>query len=295
MPLIKCFGTVYRFHPLFVLLMVLSLLTGYLLELITLFGIVLIHELGHVFAAKSYGWRVTEVRLLPFGGVAIVEEGGNVPAYQEIWVTLAGPLQNAWMVILSLLMLSAGLGDKEWWDYFLQANLLVGAFNLLPILPLDGGKLLQSLLSYGISYHRTLAVTNQVSLWMSVLLIIAAFFPWYGTGVQLNLLLIGVFLFYSNWYSHRHLSFYYMRFLMSRRNKFSEVEEDYQIEKGEPLLVSLAHPITEVLKMFRREKYHWIYVISDQGKVQYILPEQRVIDHFFSGHKTNGAVSDLIV
>ncbi|WP_010270842.1 M50 family metallopeptidase [Paenibacillus senegalensis] len=293
--MIKLSGTVYRFHPLFVILMVLSLLTGYLLELITLFGIVLIHEMGHVYAAKTFGWRVTEVRLLPIGGVAVVEEAGNVPVYQEIWVTLAGPLQNAWMVLLSLLMLAVGWGEEEWWNYFLQANLLVGAFNLLPILPLDGGKLLQSFLSCGVSYHRTLAVTTQVSLWMSALLIAAALFPWYGTGIQLNLLLIGAFLLYSNWYHYRHLPFYYLRFLMSRRARFAAAQGEQQLDKGEPLLVSRRHRIAEVLKMFHREKYHWIYVVSDQGKVQYILPEQRLIDYFFNGHKTNGAVSDLIV
>lgn len=277
--------------------MVLSLLTGYLLEMITLFGIVLIHELGHVFAAKSFQWRVTEVRLLPFGGVAVVEESGNVSAYQEICVTLAGPLQNAWMVLLSLLMLAVGWGDGAWWNYFMQANLLVGAFNLLPILPLDGGKLMQSILSYAISYHKTLAVTTHVSLWMSGLLVVVACLPWSGTGIQLNLLLIGAFLFYSNWYGYRHISYNYMRFLMSRCTRFplDQLYEDKQIDRSEPLLVSFKHPIAEVLKMFRREKYHWIYVLNDQGTVQHIVPEQRLIDYFFSGHKSDSAVSDLFV
>lgn len=291
--MIKWSGTTYRFHPLFVILMILSLLTGYFLELITLFGIVLIHELGHVFSAKSFGWRVREVQLFPFGGVAVVEESGNVPASQEIWVTLAGPLQNAWMVLLSWFMIAGGWGNEEWWLYFLHANLLVGSFNLLPILPLDGGKLLQALLSYGFSYHRTLSVTTLISLFMSLLLIVASLFPWTGGGIQLNLLIIGVFLIYSNWYGYRHLSFHYMRFLMSRKVRFSREPGDN--EDAQPLLVSLRHPVSEVLKMFRREKYHWIYVVGEQGKVQYVLPEQRLIDYFFSGKKTNGAVSDLFV
>src|SRR5690554_6371805 len=75
-----------RIHPLLWFLLAGSAITGYILELIVLFAVVVIHELGHVVAASSFRWRVREIRLLPFGGVAEVEEAGNVPAWQELIV-----------------------------------------------------------------------------------------------------------------------------------------------------------------------------------------------------------------
>ena len=74
--------------------------TGYFLEAITLFGIVLIHELGHLTAAKGFGWRVQEVQLLPFGGVLIVDELGTTSTREELIVALAGPLQHVWMILV---------------------------------------------------------------------------------------------------------------------------------------------------------------------------------------------------
>lgn len=66
-------------------MLLISVLTGYFIETVTLFGIVFIHEMGHVVAAKSFGWRVKEVQLLPFGGVAVVEEPGAYPP-SRIWL-----------------------------------------------------------------------------------------------------------------------------------------------------------------------------------------------------------------
>lgn len=96
--LIKIFGTAFRVHPLFSIVIFLSVLTGYFLEVVTLFAIVLLHELGHLAAAKNLGWRIQEVRLLPFGGAAVVEELGTVPAWEEIVVAAAGPLQNGFLI-----------------------------------------------------------------------------------------------------------------------------------------------------------------------------------------------------
>jgi len=143
------FGVKYRIHPLFSIVLLLSVLTGYFIEIVTLFGIVLIHELGHVAAAKGFGWRVTEVQLLPFGGVAVVEEMGSVSVWQDIAVALAGPLQNFWMMPVGWVLTAIGVLPVEWGHYFIQANLLIALFNLLPVLPLDGGKVMRALSPYG--------------------------------------------------------------------------------------------------------------------------------------------------
>ncbi|SHE09843.1 Stage IV sporulation protein FB [Chlamydia abortus] len=291
--MIKWLGTRYRFHPLFVLMMLLSLFTGYFVELITLFGIVLIHELGHVFTAKSFGWNVTEVQLLPFGGVAVVEESGNVPAREDLIVALAGPLQNLWMAAFALLVLATGWADPEWWIYFIQANLWIGAFNLLPILPLDGGKILQAVLSYFLPYHRTLLLTTWISLIMSFGLVAASVFPWNGGGVHLNLLVIGLFLLYSNWYGYRHLPFQFVRFLMSRHDRFATSWIRGTI--AQPIIVSGGHRVTEIMRLLMREQYHLIYIMGDQGSIRHVVPEQRLIDVYFNGKKRNDAVSDLFV
>jgi len=257
-----------------------SVLTGYLVELMTLFGVVLIHELGHVAAAKSFGWRVTEVRLLPFGGVAITEESSNVPAREELLVALCGPLQNLWMAGFALLFHQMGWGDPDWWMYFLQANVMIGAFNLLPVLPLDGGKIVHALLSYTISYHRALSISTWLSLFLSIMVVTASLVLIAGGGIHANLLIIGLFLFYSNWYGYKHLSYQFLRFLVSRERRFfTRGTRGSQV--ASPLIVASHLRPMEVFRQFMRERYHFIYVTGKDGNLLQVLPEEKLLERYF--------------
>lgn len=291
--MIKCFGVVYRFHPLFVIMMALSVVMGYYIELLTLFGIVVIHELGHVVAAQYYGWEVSEVQLLPFGGVAIIDEQGSVTAWEEIVVALAGPLQNALMIILALLMKSTALWSDGWVDYFVQANMWIALFNLIPILPLDGGRVLQALLSYRISYYYTLKLTIWMSLLMSGALLSASVYNYPVAGLNLNLLVIAIFLLATNWYSYRNLNYKFIRFLIGRNKR-----ADKLLARGglaQPIVVLGELSIAHITKMFRREKYHLIYVLNDNGTIRAIVPEHRIIHNIFIERRPISAVSELFM
>ncbi|WP_040950125.1 M50 family metallopeptidase [Gorillibacterium massiliense] len=291
--MIKVFGTAYRFHPLFILLMLVSIAAGYFIELLTLFAIVLIHELGHVAAARSFGWRVKEVQLLPFGGVAVTEESNGMPAKEEILIALAGPLQNAVMIAIGLIMKVAIGQNAEWWDYFIKANLLVGGFNLLPVLPLDGGRVTLALLSYSISFHKALLVGTRISFALSLLLAVAAVIPLYSTGIHLNLLAVALFLAASNWFSMKHVSFQFLRFLAGRERRAAL----FLLKGGaaQPLLVTGRRTMGDIAQMFMREKYHLIYICGEQGSIRRVVTEQSFLRLFFAGEQSNRAISDVFM
>jgi len=136
-----------------------------LLLYLCLFGIVLVHEFGHAFACRQVGGRANQIILWPFGGIAFVsppQRPGPI-----LWSIAAGPLVNVALipVLGGLLLLSGFLG---WADahaslsVFIQdlffLNLLLLGFHLLPICPLDGGQILQSLLWFIIGKARSLMV-----------------------------------------------------------------------------------------------------------------------------------------
>ena len=93
---------------------------------------------------------VQSIQMLPFGGVAVIEDGGKLTAYREIVISLAGPLQNILMVGIVLLLSRFQLGDPLFLDYIIQANLLIALFNLLPVLPLDGERSFRRLSACGL-------------------------------------------------------------------------------------------------------------------------------------------------
>jgi stage IV sporulation protein FB len=289
----RWFGTTYRFHPLFSIVLLLSLAAGYFIETATLFAIILIHEIGHVTAAKSFSWRVREVQLLPFGGVVVVDELGSMPVWQEIVVALAGPLQNVWMIATAFFLQWLGLISAEWSAYFIKANLFIAVFNLLPILPLDGGKILQSLLSLWQPFYRVIFITCILSFIFSLVLIVFSLLHVLRGGIQLNLLIIGIFLMYSNWYSYKSLSYHFMRFLINREVAIARLVNQGTLAK--PIIVNSRIKVSDIVRMFIREKYHLVYVLDEQGMIRIVLPEKPLLLSYFTESRRGCAISELFM
>ncbi|MHA0857072.1 M50 family metallopeptidase [Paenibacillus sp. CMAA1364] len=277
-------GVTLELHPLFVIVMLLSIVTGNFIELITLFVIVLIHEMGHLTAAVLLGIKVLSVKLLPFGGVVTMEEHGKLTALKEIVIAVAGPLQNAIMVTIGMVMITLW-GEDEYISYIIQGNIIIGLFNLLPIPPLDGGKIIQSLFSRYIPYYRMLLWSARISIISSVGVVIYACLPLMkGEGViQLNLLIIGIFLFYSNLTDYRNIPYRFMRFLMNRGPIYAKYI--MMSEHAQPIITDSTKHLVPILRLFKREKYHLIYIMDELGIPIAVLPEQRLIEAYFSSER----------
>lgn len=281
MPLIRLWGVRISLHPFFVIIMLASLATGHFIELITLFAIVFIHECGHAAAAALLGCRVLSIQMLPFGGVAVIEDGGRLTAGREIIIALAGPLQNIVMVGITMLLQYANLGDPVFLAYIIQGNLLIALFNLLPVLPLDGGKIVQALVSLIAPYYTTLMWTYRISILCSTGVILFAISKWItgDYGLPLNILLIGLFLFYSNVTDYRNVPYRFIRFLMNREGAFAHHASTGSL--AQPIISFPAKPLDTILRLLKREKYHMVYVMNRQGRIMAVLPEQRIIGSYF--------------
>jgi Zn-dependent protease len=146
-------------------------------EYLSLFAIILAHELGHALACRSVGGKADRILLWPLGGVAYVQPPPRPGAL--LWSIAAGPLVNVALVLfLSPIALVAGLqlhGDA---GHFVVAlwviNVVLLAFNLLPVYPLDGGQILQALLWFLIGRARSLLVVSVIGLAGAGALLVAA-------------------------------------------------------------------------------------------------------------------------
>jgi len=138
-----------------------------LLEYLTLFVIVLVHEFGHALACRSVGGQANQIVLWPLGGVAYVAPPPRPGA--TLWSIAAGPLVNVALapvlIVLAVLASTAGWADTmpnayAFFKTLCLLNLLLLVFNLLPIYPLDGGQILFSLLWFVLGRARALLVTT---------------------------------------------------------------------------------------------------------------------------------------
>jgi Zn-dependent protease len=158
---------------------------------LTLFAIVILHELGHALMARRFGVRTRDIILLPIGGVARLEHMPRDPR-QELLVAVAGPVVNlALAAALSIIVRLGGPVPPSDPLYALDiatpvraflyqlvfANVLLALFNLLPAFPMDGGRVLRALLAMRMrSYGRATDVAARIGRVMALLLGLAGLF-----------------------------------------------------------------------------------------------------------------------
>ena len=164
---ISVFGVPVRFHFTFVLMLVFLLFIGVgdkqsgpstALYIVALFASVLLHEVGHALVARRYGIRTVEIVMYPIGGVSRFER--QPKPGEELWVSLAGPLVNFLIAAAVLGVVASQQGwmalekikvptDANLAERIALGNLTLFLFNLLPAYPMDGGRILRSVLAIG--------------------------------------------------------------------------------------------------------------------------------------------------
>ncbi len=142
-----------------------------------LFGVILLHEFGHCFGARSVGGRGDDVLLWPLGGLAFVQTPHR--PWPSFVGTACGPLVNVVICLVCAVALRitsgqwlwgnplapfspflpidlSGVSFYLWWIYSTSLALLI--FNLAPVFPLDGGRMLQEILWPRFGYYRSMEI-----------------------------------------------------------------------------------------------------------------------------------------
>jgi stage IV sporulation protein FB len=166
--------------------------------ILAVFGCVLLHELGHALMARRYGITTRDITLLPIGGLARLEQIPKQPE-QELMIALAGPLVNIAIALLLVAGQMIAAVGGPWVALSPEAgalaanlagvNVALAVFNLLPAFPMDGGRILRSLLAMWISYGRATRIAAALGQGMAIFLAIL------GLTGNASLLLIAVFVF----------------------------------------------------------------------------------------------------
>ncbi|MGI9496682.1 MAG: site-2 protease family protein [Mariniblastus sp.] len=160
-----------------------------------IFGCVLLHELGHAFAAQQFGIATRDITLLPIGGVAALERIPRVPL-QELWIASAGPLVNVVIAtIIFAIQIISGPANSPAAQFFTQlmiANLILVLFNLIPAFPMDGGRILRSLLAFQLPYAKATAIAARTGQLCAVGLGLFGLF-----SGQLMMLLVALFVYFA--------------------------------------------------------------------------------------------------
>ncbi|NAP00475.1 stage IV sporulation protein FB [Halomonas sp. MG34] len=273
-----------HFHPILLAFFFISFLTGTFVEMAVILLIVLIHELGHFTMAKWFDWRIGTIMLWVFGGVMKTDEHGTRPIAEEALVTIAGPLQHVWIYAGIFALSYSGLLPTSLIDLMLYYNTAILLFNLLPLWPLDGGKLLFLLLALVLPYKRAYHIVILFSMVLAVVfLLVQLILP----SFTLSTFLIALFLFMENQSEWKQRHYVFMRFLLKR------YEKKTKIMKHKPLYVSSDSSLMRVFSGFSQEKRHTIYVTDKHGG-HTVIEEQECLQAYFKHKKYHQNVGGII-
>ena len=164
-----------------VVLLFMGGISGIFLVLLA-FSSVVLHELGHALVARKLGVGVLGIELHFFGGVARLESQPRSSS-DEVAIAAAGPAVS--FVLSALGFLFSFVSGWGFFELFAAVNLVIAVFNLIPALPMDGGRILRALLSGRVGFQRATELAVHVSR------VVSAAFALLGLAFfQLQLLLL---------------------------------------------------------------------------------------------------------
>ena len=200
-----------KFHYTYIIVALGLILTGYYLDLIIYTSLILVHELGHYIVAKALNFNVIKIIIYPYGGLTKLDDLINKNINKELLISISGILFQLLFFFIIVILYKNNIIRLYNYNLYREYNKILILFNILPIYPLDGFKILKLLLEKFVPYK----VTNILTLIISVISIIIilvfnVFCGNYSFVMIIVILLNYIYIYFKNF------SFLYNRFLLER-------------------------------------------------------------------------------
>lgn len=242
------------------------------------FAVVLLHELGHIVAARLHGIAVREVELLPFGGVARLERLIETSPSVEAGIALAGPLTNGLLIGFAALCWHYGIVSPGWARLFIELNAVIAGINLVPALPLDGGRLYRAYRSRRIGYRRATGEAVRVGRAFAVLMVVGGIVGVYVGVTGITLPVLGLFVFSAAEKESARAAYVFTAYLSRRHDASVEARGG----EARTLIARRETAVKEVLEQFVPGVYHIVCIVDADGRLGEFVSEKDVLACFFA-------------
>lgn len=234
---------------------------------------VALHELGHMAVAKLRGCSVKGMRITPVGFNATIDEW-NCSKRSLILVYFSGPAVN--LVIAAVLFFSCFLipWDRKAAGNIVFLNLCLAVFNLMPALPLDGGKIMFEAVSGCFGIGAAVKASKRAALFLSVVFILAGLWQLFRASGNFTLLVIGLFVLVSLADNRMEAGFMNIRQIIYRRSRLMKKG----IYPARELVVMKRMQLGECVKHMDYDRIHLINVMDDDMTLIARFTESEIIE-----------------
>lgn len=244
------------FHPTYLLMALGFILTGYYINLIALTSLIIVHELGHYISAKLLKFNVTKIIIYPYGGLTQIKDLINRSINEELLIATSGIImQTIFYLILLCLNKSNVIRDYTMNIYTIYNSEII-FFNLLPIHPLDGSKIVNLILSKHLNYNLSNHLTIIISIITIIIILILNIYNYNYSYIMILTILITYLYKYL-----KDLKYIHNKFLLER------------------YIYNITYPKTKIItnknKMYKNKTH--IFKINNQ-----YLKEKKYLKQYFS-------------
>ena len=247
-------------------LLVFAFVFGFLQSLIITYTVVLIHELAHAVTAIVLGVKLDKLEVMPFGVTVKISGSYIKTPHHEAVIAAVGPLCSG---LLALICHRLSLGS-----YLVTANLAIALINLVPALPLDGGRVLKALLIGRWGYVKAFNFTMIITGISAYILAAAGIILMIITGFNFSLILIAAFLIVNTVEEQRGGTHIMINEILRSREKLS----GGTAERSEIISIAAGEQARKALKLLGYNKYYIINVIDKDMNILGTITETKLIE-----------------
>ena len=186
------------------------IITGHFIHFIIFFSIIFIHELGHIFIAKLFNVKINKIIFYPYGGITKLDYLININLYKELLISFGGFIFQLIYSFIVYYLYKVGFIREYVYLLFYKYTCSIFIFNMLPIIPLDGFKILNTIINYIFNYN----LSNYISVVISFISIIL--FLYLNNNFDYSFILILSILFKNIYEYLFNIKYLYNRFLLER-------------------------------------------------------------------------------
>lgn len=200
-----------EFHYSFLIIAFGLVLTGHFSNLIIFTSLIIIHELGHVIAILFCHYQVDKIIIYPYGGLTKLNCMINSDIWKDLFVAISGLVMQILYFGVIYLLYKSGYVREYIYNLFFLYHKSMLVFNILPIIPLDGFKILNLIFSKFLNFN----LSNYLSTFISLIMVIIFLFSDIFVKNYSIVLILGIFM--QNIYKfYKEISYIYNRFLLER-------------------------------------------------------------------------------
>lgn len=251
---------------------ILLMIVGFKGELIISFIIVIFHEMIHYLTARYFGFDGFDVEILPMGTRLKLKDFDNATPMEDLVISISGPLIN--LILAAFFYLLMNVSSFAYTSLFFWGNLTIGMFNLLPALPLDGGRILRDILSLKTYYRKANKITVYTSICIGSLMILIYIVLFFKLKNNFTIGFVALFIIVSSLKERERIAYIIMGDIIKKR--FNFIKKGYIANRS--VSVYYKKDLLSILSMVDKNKYNIFTVLDDDMKVMDIIYEEEIIE-----------------